>query len=344
MFTYYANLSDPGEQSSTNSTNFEDSLAEKVAKAMAYSLLFIVSVTGNVLIIWAINRDIRLRTNTNILVANMAFSDIFTAVFGFPRRVYEVGNQRRWLADDDFGLALCKLIPFLKDISLFVSVYSCISIAIDRYFAVAHPFRGGFSRSRLKYIIPGIWVVAILAHSPYFYSYRLKVDDKGTLCLPDWSQAGVPHIFVYRIYIFALYTLMRVIPIPFITSLYLMIVYKVRKNRVPGQTSLARMKREQQNKKILKMSIAIVSIFFLSWATFDIYLILVLLGKIDKSSVVAQRLGFTAIFLAESSCAYNFFIYLFFNNIYRQNFTKRSTKKRNNGDIKDLQLLNASDK
>jgi hypothetical protein len=69
------------------------------------------------------------------------------------------------------------------------------------------------------------------------------------------------------------------------------------------------------------MSVVIVGLFFLSWVWFDIYIFLLVLKKLDHlSNSTIHELRFTAMFIAQTSCTYNFFIYLIFNNIYRQNF------------------------
>jgi hypothetical protein len=144
-----------------------DSFPQKMTKTIAYCLVFLVSLTGNVLVIWAIYRDKQLRTNTNILVANMAVSDLVYSLVAIPQRFLDINlsGYGRWLINGNIGLALCKILPFLQTVCLAVSFYSCIFIAVDRYHAVAHPFRGGFSRSRLKYIMPGIWIFASVMFS-----------------------------------------------------------------------------------------------------------------------------------------------------------------------------------
>jgi hypothetical protein len=310
----------------TNDTfpEHEEPLAKKVIKITVYCVLFLTSCIGNILIIWAIHRDNRLKSTTNILIANMAVSDLLVPLFSMPRNVVEmIFSHRTWLINGDFGLALCKLAFFLQDISWAVSVYSCIFIAIDRYYAVVHPFKGGFSRSRLKYIIPGIWSFAALVTAHYLYIFRLVRKGDATYCMQEWSLVGISPIVAFRIQMYTSFTLTLGFPVPIVCSLYLLIALKLRRNAAPGQTinTAARESRERRNKNVLKMSSVVVSLFFFTWLLFSVFMFLLVNGKLDSLSQASMNdLRFAVIFIAESSCAYNFFIYLVFTQAYRQNF------------------------
>jgi hypothetical protein len=255
----------------------------------------------------------------------MAVSDILYTTTAVPRRVVDINFARgRWLIEGDFGHALCKLAPFIQAVSLEVSFYTCIFIAIDRYCAVAHPFRGGFSRSRLKYILQGIWVSAVIINAIELYSNRL-VSRAGDLmfCVVDFSALGVSNLFALRVQAFVFLTLFFGIPIPVITVLYFLIVFKLGRHIVPDQPlDLLRIRRERINKQVLKMSVAIIGIYFLGWVMYAVLSLLWALGKPVKSLSPGayMDLVFSAAFLAQSSCIYNFCIYVVFTAIYKDNF------------------------
>lgn len=95
--------------------------------AIAYSLIVIVSVIGNVTVIWIILAHKRMRTVTNYFIVNLAFSDasmaIFNTAFNF---VYALHND--WY----FGLGYCKFQNFFPITAMFSSIYSMAAIAVDR--------------------------------------------------------------------------------------------------------------------------------------------------------------------------------------------------------------------
>jgi NADH:ubiquinone oxidoreductase subunit 3 (subunit A) len=185
---------------------------------------------------------------------------------------------------------------------------------------VAHPLKGGFSRSRLKYIIPGIWIFSALICSPNLYSHRLIKFDGFIYCDVDWSQADIPHMLGLRINFYIIMVLLTGIPFLAVAILYSLIVYKLRKHKLPGEptSNSVRRRREQQNKNVLKMSVTIVGLLFFSWAFVDIFFVLLLLDKLNNDSLTTFQ--FIALFIFDLSLTYNFFIYVVFNNIYWQNF------------------------
>ena len=73
-------------------TNFECpphkvTTAEKAGKLTAYVIVFVMSFMGNNLIIYMLFKS------KNLLVLNMAISDLFTSVFMIPRRVVQIALE-----------------------------------------------------------------------------------------------------------------------------------------------------------------------------------------------------------------------------------------------------------
>lgn len=95
--------------------------------AIAYTLIILVSITGNITVIWIILAHRRMRTVTNYFIVNLAFSDVsmasFNTLFNF---VYALHND--WY----FGLGYCRFQNFFPITAMFSSIYSMASIAVDR--------------------------------------------------------------------------------------------------------------------------------------------------------------------------------------------------------------------
>lgn len=110
------------------SSPFSSPLLTQVALwAIAYSLIILVSITGNVTVIWIILAHRRMRTVTNYFIVNLAFSDVsmatFNTLFNF---VYALHND--WY----FGLGYCRFQNFFPITAMFSSIYSMAAIAVDR--------------------------------------------------------------------------------------------------------------------------------------------------------------------------------------------------------------------
>lgn len=304
----------------------KEAMHVRVIKVTFYCVLFLVSLLGNISVIIAVARDNRLKSTTNILVANMAVSDTIITLLEIPKNVLHIiRTQQEWLVHGDLGEALCKLLPFIADVSFAISLYTCIFIAIDRYYAVAFPFRGGFSRSRLKYIIPGIWVFSAIVCSPFLYSHQLVKDmDEQLYCQEEWSHGVMATMFKAHIILFIVLT--TFLPILSCTILYLLIVYKIRKHKIPGARTeqSERTRRERQNKNVLKMSVTIIGLLSVSWLFYEILNILETFTSVmnDLAPSVRNTLNFTSTFVLLTTCTHQFLIFLIFVDTYRQNFKR----------------------
>uniref|UniRef100_A0A3B3V3V7 Tachykinin receptor 1b n=1 Tax=Poecilia latipinna TaxID=48699 RepID=A0A3B3V3V7_9TELE len=95
--------------------------------AVAYFGIVVVSVVGNVVVIWIILAHRRMRTVTNYFLVNLAFAEAamsaFNTVINFA---YAVHNE--WY----FGLVYCRFHNFFPIAAIFASIYSMTAIALDR--------------------------------------------------------------------------------------------------------------------------------------------------------------------------------------------------------------------
>ena len=74
-----------------------------------YCSIVLVSLFGNLLVCYVIFKKKRMRTETNLLMANLTVSDILMTVINIPF------NVARILLDDwPFGSTLCVLVPLVQ--------------------------------------------------------------------------------------------------------------------------------------------------------------------------------------------------------------------------------------
>ena len=267
----------------------EDSLEVKVCKILSYALLVAFSLLGNVLIAMVVCRDRNMRTTTNFLIVNMAVSDLHVPVFAMPRACVEIfiGNLR-WLIGGALGETLCKLTAFLQDISTAVSVQSLVAISVDRFYAVWFPLKAARAKPRMKCVISLIWVTSALIHLPYLYAFKIvTVSGDKTYCFVGWPRPVTKVAFLLLIF------LIFVIPLGIITALYSWIVKKIRSQTLYWVRNLVvRISREKRNCNILKTSLAIVAIFFLTMPPFVVFLTIDIFSDgflVSKETVVLRR-------------------------------------------------------
>ena len=152
--------------------------ALKVGATVAYSLILVVSLVGNSLIVLIVYKTPTLRKPINMLIANMAMSDLLYPIFLFPVRLTEL-HVGSWLIGSTLGQALCKIHAFLADISTLVSIQSLVLITVDRYAAVVVPLRSPLiSRKVCRCLIVATWILAVPFCWPYLITSILMNTKK----------------------------------------------------------------------------------------------------------------------------------------------------------------------
>ena len=75
-----------------------------------YFLIFVVGITGNVLVCYVVFRQTSMRTVTNLFIANMGLSDILLCLFCVPFTPLYLLFFKEWI----FGSLFCHLVPFAQ--------------------------------------------------------------------------------------------------------------------------------------------------------------------------------------------------------------------------------------
>lgn len=154
-----------------------------------YTIIFIVGLPANGLALWILATKVKKMTST-VFLMNLAVADLLLIlVIPFKIFYYYLGNN--WI----FGELMCRAVTSFFYGNTYCSALLLMSISVDRYLAVVHPFFSRTFRSRVFAI--GIcctcWIIAALSTIPLAtmqQSYRL-VDTELTLChdaLPNQEQ------------------------------------------------------------------------------------------------------------------------------------------------------------
>ena len=297
-----------------------NSTAAKTGQSFACCLIFVFSLLGNSLIGIVVYKTQTLRKPINYFIVNMAMSDLVYPLFWIPKEITE-SFVDSWPVGGSLGQALCKLVPFLGGISVFVSFQSLVLIAVDRFGAVVFPLHSPLVSSKMcLFFILATWIVAMTVLSPYTFALKL-VEYPGKLaCEIRWNEVfGESSSFAN--YALALYLVFCYLPIVLLVILYSIIVVKLKTQKVPGQQSVnAERQRAKRNRNVLKMAIAIVAGFVLCWVPWTV-ITLVLLSALESDRTLPcdfylyNGIGF---FISLLSCAINPFICFTFSGNYRQ--------------------------
>ena len=291
---------------------------EKLAKTIVYSLIIVVSLVGNSLIGIIVYKTPTLRKPINLLIVNMAMSDLLFPVILFPIRLAEL-HVGSWPINGGLGQALCKLHAFLADASTSVSIQSLVLITVDRFGAVVFPLRSPIVSPKLcAFFIPVTWIVAMTIVSPYLLAFKLVEVPERIVCERQWREA-FGEKSSYAIYFLIIAVVFVYIPTVLLVAFYSIIIIKLKKQAHPGEQSAnADEQRTRRNRNVLKMAVAIVAVFFICWIPF-FSTWLIFYFTTDSSIRSCCSLIYTVtLFMAYANCAINPIICLIFNTWIRE--------------------------
>ena len=288
--------------------------AERIGLTFLYCLLFVISLAGNIFIGIIVYKTKTMRRPFNFLIVNMAFSDLLYPIFLFPRIVTKLYVDS-WLISGPLGQALCKLAPFLQNVSTVVSIQSLVLIAVDRFGAVVFPLRSPLISSKLcPFFIAATWIVGMAVHSPFIFTRKIVEYSRGLQCETFFNAS-------FKKYFAVLNVVFIYIPLLLIATLHIIIYIKLKSQTIPGEKSvIAGQQRMTRERNVLKMSIAIVLVFAVCWLPVTIHSFVALFSSDNSmiSSCGFHYIAFITFLLARAYCAINPCICFIFSENYRQ--------------------------
>ena len=318
---------DGNSNSSSNSSNsslllctaaLRDPAGARVARAAIYAVALVVALIANSLVIAAFSR---MREPLMLLIANMAASDLLTAIFLLPRWLTsEIVGSPNFQVHGLGGKILCKMCTFLSDISLGVSTVTLVIIAVERFLAVVHPLKVRQFQAIRRHLIISTWLVIMAIHTPYLYAMGLvKGENNVLLCKSTWILDNKPTFIRYNIFLIVTVFL---IPLTAISVLYPIILINLRKDKMEGHRIVIKRekRRRKRNAKLVHLSAATVLLLLTCWSPYAVIFFLELISPdtLPKCSYAFNIVYFVAIILAGIYCALNPFICFLFLPSFRR--------------------------
>ncbi|XP_050926930.1 prokineticin receptor 1a [Lates calcarifer] len=253
--------------------------------------IMLVCGVGNCLFIASLARYKQLRNLTNLLIANLAVSDVLVAVVCCPFLLdYYVVKQLSW----DHGLLLCASTNYLRTVSLYVSTNALLAIAVDRYMAILYPLKPRMKHQTAYCVILTVWIIPIFIAIPSAYmasetTYpHVEGQTHKTFCAQIWP---VDQQVYYRSYFLLIFFLEFLVPVTVMAICYSQISRELWFKDVPGfQTEQIR-KRLQRRRRTVVVLILVLVAYVLCWAPYYGFALLrdfypTLISR-DRNSLVA---------------------------------------------------------
>ena len=254
------------------SDHCQDSIDPMVFVVTSYSIETIVGVLGNLCLICVTIRQKEKANVTNLLIANLAFSDFLMCLICQPlTAIYTIMDY--WV----FGEVLCKISAFIQCMSVTVSILSLVLVALERHQLIINPtgWKPSVSQAYLGIVV--IWLIACFLSLPFLANSILQnvfhknhskavefLADK-VVCTESWPLEH--HRIIYTTF---LLLFQYCIPLAFILVCYVRIYQRLRKRgRVFHKGAYS--SRAWQMKRINGILAAMVVAFAVLWLPLHVF-------------------------------------------------------------------------
>ena len=267
-----------------------------VANITGYTIIFIVSLIGNLIISIITVQKKTGKIPIDILIFALAICDL-VITFSIPFVAVSVIHP-----SFPFGIAGCKLLFGLRNVAIYTSTFILLVISLERYYATFDLSR---SHRNLRITISFIAVAAIIAFGltiPQFIVLNLKtIDNDGAVfCTEIWS---INFDASRKVYSMMLFILTFAIPFIIITITNIVIYYKLFYAKRKSTMNQMRLKAKRQ---VVAVMIAVSAVFFI--CSLPIYLI----NTFNDFKIISQSLLVSNVFtwIAYSHTMWNPIIYI----------------------------------
>ena len=228
-----------------------------------------------------------MRTVTNLFLLNLAISDLSFLVICPPFTAYQMATQA-W----PFGEFVCKLMHYLLNVTVYVTIYTLVFISIIRYLTVCHNQRTMEFRTKrnMIIIIITIWIAFLGFNVPILFSYGILYYDAVAVCEIYTDDKG-------RQLYATFFTFAFVLPLAIIAALSIAILRHLKKHK-SNMLDKQKRKSNSRNKQASRILILVVVIFAILWLPVHIHLLVAYFDKISTSQF------YQAISLLWNSMAY----------------------------------------
>uniref|UniRef100_A0A8D0HH29 G-protein coupled receptors family 1 profile domain-containing protein n=1 Tax=Sphenodon punctatus TaxID=8508 RepID=A0A8D0HH29_SPHPU len=239
----------------------------------AYTVVTLVGLFENLCLVVIIKKQKEAQNVTNILIANLSLSDVLMCIMCIPFTVaYTLMDH--WI----FGEAMCKISSFVQSVSVTVSIFSLVLIAVERYQLIVNPRGWKPSLSHAYWGILLTWGFSVLMSIPFFIFHQITDDPFSNLsfhtdfyknkvaCIEAWPSVAQRRAFTTSLLVFQ-----YCFPLGFILICYLKIFVCLRRRHGKVDRTRENESRLKENKRINVMLISIVLTFAFCWLPLNIF-------------------------------------------------------------------------
>ncbi|XP_055884488.1 orexin/Hypocretin receptor type 1-like isoform X2 [Biomphalaria glabrata] len=278
------------------------------------AVVLVIGLLGNCLVWFAVWRNPRMRSATNIFLVNLAVADFLVILICLPPTVAEDITGVWYL-----GQEMCKIVKCLQKISVLVSVLTLTAIALERWLAICQPLMFRHTMVRAKRAVAIVWAISLVSAVPDAISQDTHLKDGHVVCEPSWSQLSS------TIQLWIMFVLFYLVPLVIMTVTYVKVALCLWRSGFTSDNdeASANVPRAQilLRRKKAKMLIVVVALFAVCYLPVYVQFLLSYAELMDYFPwQVVRPLFMFSHWLCYFNSAINPAIYNFMSSHFRREF------------------------
>ena len=252
----------------------------KTTVPILFGLIIVVGLVGNCMVVGVIISKRKMRTTVNLLLLNLALSDLTFLIVCVPFVTYHYAADN-W----NMGDIICKLSQFLLYVTVYVTVYTLILIAAVRFFTIVYPTASMRIRTKRNICVSigAIWAIMLIANVPILLIYRVKKITYTTQFGESvYRYCGMEDKETGQLLFLTFFILTYVLPLSIITTFYFLIMkflHKSNRNNSLRVSSRSHGSRGERTSHATRILMNVCLVFGLSWLPLHAHLLVVYFGK-----------------------------------------------------------------
>ncbi|XP_037343212.1 visual pigment-like receptor peropsin [Pungitius pungitius] len=267
----------------------------------------VVSLFSNIVVLLMFGKFKELRTATNFIIINLAFTDIGVAGIGYPMSAASdiYGSWK-------FGYTGCQIYAALNIFFGMASIGLLTVVAIDRYLTICRPDIGQkMTMQSYNLLILAAWLNAVFwSCMPVVGWASYAPDPTGATCTINWRQNDASFIS----YTMAVIAVNFVLPLSAMFYCYYNVSATVKRYKASNCLDSGNIDWSDQM-DVTKMSIVMIIMFLVAWSP---YSIVCLWASFGDPKTIPAPMAIIAPLFAKSSTFYNPCIYVIANKKFRR--------------------------
>ena len=296
----------------------------RITFTVLYAITMIVSLSGNILLIYIVWKKPEARSLTSFMFVNNAVADLLVTLVVMPYTVSDFYMQGEWPLTGIIGEITCKAVIYVAFFTISTSILCLTFMAVDRFYAVVYPFRRLLWFRRPKVLTPVVWLLsmAFMSIVPVFVVLQWYPKNSKYMCMTNFTILGDKPKAIRGVYIY-FFVINYLLPVSVISILYTIAARKLWLYEAPGDSLTQNHQRQQQTKRrVVRMLIIVFTAFALCWLPGQVFQLYYAVTAKDLPIV-----QIACIWFGHSNSAINPWLYIALSSKIHRQFISMMSKR-----------------